>query len=78
MGSKLDAVVTSASDYIRSSPFCDVDMLGRSAHTIKKNTEAVVVANKDDGFGVNAEISKYTITSRDQHAGQDLNIKTDN
>jgi len=54
-------------------------MPGRSAHTtVKKNTEALVVASKDDGVGGNAEISKQMIASRDQYAGQDLNIKTDN
>jgi hypothetical protein len=30
----------------------DVDMLGGSVHTIKKNTEAVVVAGKETGLEV--------------------------
>ena len=61
-GRKLDAFVTSASDYIRSSPFCEVDMLGRNPHTIKKNTEALVVVSEDVGLGVNAGKSKYVIS----------------
>ena len=50
-------------------------MLGSSTHTIKKNTEAVVVASKDIGLGANAEKSKHMTSSQDQHVEQDLNIK---
>jgi len=52
-------------------------MLGRSTQSIKKNTEALVVASKDVGLGMKAEKSQYMITSRDENAGQELNIKTD-
>jgi hypothetical protein len=40
-------------------------MLGGSKHTIKKNTEALVVASKEIGFDVNADKTKYMVTSRD-------------
>ena len=49
-----------------------------SVHTIKKNTEAVVVASKETGLEVNADITKYTVMSRDQNAGRSNNMKTDN
>ena len=56
----------------------DINMLGRSVHTIKKNTEALVVASKQTGIGVNARKTKYMAMSQDQNAGQNHNIKTDN
>jgi len=33
----------------------DVNTLGRNAHTVKKNTEALVVASKETGLQVNAD-----------------------
>ena len=45
-------------------------------HTIKKNTEARVVVNEENGLEVNAE--KNMVMSRDQKAGRSHNIKTDN
>jgi len=30
--------------------YADVNILGESVHTVKKNTEAVVVASKEDGL----------------------------
>jgi hypothetical protein len=41
----------------------DVNILGVSVHTIKKNTEASVVATKDTGQEVNADKTKYMIMS---------------
>jgi hypothetical protein len=38
----------------------DVDILGRSVHIIKKNTEALVVASKETGLQVNADKTKYS------------------
>jgi hypothetical protein len=55
----------------------DVNLLDRSIHAIKKNTEALVVASKEIGLEVNAEKSKYMVMSRDQNAGQNHNIKAD-
>jgi hypothetical protein len=56
----------------------DVNILDRSIHTIKKHTEALVVASKEIGLEVNAEKTKYMVMSRDQNAGQNHNIKIDN
>jgi hypothetical protein len=56
----------------------NVNIMGSSVHTIKKNTDALVVASKEIGLEVNAEKTKYIVTSRDQNAGQNHNIKTDN
>jgi hypothetical protein len=52
--------------------------LGGSVHAIKKHTEALVVVSKEIGLEVNVENSKYMVMSRDQNAGQNHNIKTDN
>ena len=47
----------------------DIDILGGSVRTIKKNTEALVVASREIGLEVNADKTKYMITSQDQDAG---------
>ena len=56
----------------------DVDILGRSVHTMKKNTEALLVGSEEIGLEVNADKTKHMVMSRDQNAGQSRNIKTDN
>ena len=56
----------------------DVNILGRSIHTIKENAEALVVACKETVLEVNADKTKYMVISRDQNAGQTQSIKTDN
>jgi hypothetical protein len=38
-------------------------------HTIKKNTESLVVASKEIGLEVNADKTKYMVMSQDQSAG---------
>jgi hypothetical protein len=43
----------------------DVDILGGSMHTTKKNTEALVVDSKETGLEINAEKTKYMVMSRD-------------
>jgi hypothetical protein len=48
----------------------DVNMLGGSIHTIRKNMEALVIATEETGLEANAEKSKYMVMSRDQNAGQ--------
>ena len=53
-------------------------ILGRSVQTIKKNTEALVIANKETGLEVNADKTKYMVMSRDQNSGRRQDIKTDN
>jgi len=47
----------------------DVNKLGGSVHTIKKNAEALVVASKEIGLEVNADVTKYMVISQDQNAG---------
>ena len=47
----------------------DVNMLGVSIHTIRKNTKALAV---------NAEKTKYMVISRDQNARQNGNIQLGN
>jgi len=47
-------------------------------HTVKKITEALVVASKEIGLAVNAEKTKYMVMSRNQHAGKDHNRRKDN
>jgi hypothetical protein len=51
----------------------DVNILNGSIHTIKKNTEALLIASKE-----NAEKTKYMVMSRDQNAGQNGNIQIGN
>jgi len=52
--------------------------MGRSVHTIKKNTETLVFASKGIGLEVNADKTKYMVMFRDQNAGQSYSIKIDN
>ena len=44
----------------------DVNILGGSVHTVKKNAEALVAAIKETGLEVNADKTKYTIVSRSE------------
>jgi len=41
----------------------DVNILGRSMHSINKNTEALVVASKEIELEVNADKIKYMVMS---------------
>jgi sorting nexin-29 len=41
----------------------DVNILGGHVHTIKKNTEALIATSKEIGLEVNAEKTKYLVTS---------------
>jgi len=45
-----------------------VNFLGGSAHTVKENAEALLVASKEIGIEVNADKSKYLVMARDQNA----------
>jgi hypothetical protein len=55
-----------------------VNILGGSIHTIRKNTEALVIASKEIGLEVNAEKTKYMVMSQDQNAEQNGNIQVGN
>jgi hypothetical protein len=41
----------------------DVNVLGGSVHTVKKNTEALLFGNKEIGLEVNADKTKYLVMS---------------
>ena len=47
----------------------DVNILDGGIHTLKKNTEAIVVASKEIGLEVNADKTKYMVMSQDQISG---------
>jgi hypothetical protein len=48
----------------------DVNTVGKSTDTIKKNTEAVLDASKEVGLGVNPEKRKYMLIPRHKKARQ--------
>ena len=56
----------------------NVNIFGRSIHTIEKNTEALFVSSKEIGVEVNADRTKYVVMSRDEYAGRSRNMKIDN
>ena len=56
----------------------DVNILGGSVHTVKKNAEALVAATKETGLEVNAHKTKYMTVFRDQNAGRIHSMKMDN
>ena len=56
----------------------DVNVLGGSAHTIKKNAEALVAVSEENGLEVNGDTTDYMVMSRYQDAGRSHSKKTDN
>ena len=56
----------------------DINILGGSVHTVKKNAEALVAATKEIGLEVNADKTKYMTVSRDQNAGRIHSMEIDN
>jgi ATP-dependent DNA ligase len=46
----------------------DVNIVGESIHTRRKNLEALLVASLEIGLEVHAEKSKYTIMSHENNA----------
>ena len=56
----------------------DVNILGGSVHTVKKNAESLVAATKEIGLEVNAHKTKYMTVSRDQNAGRNHSVRIDN
>ena len=55
----------------------DANILDRNVHTIKKNKEALVIANKEIGLEVNADKTKYMAIPRDQIGGRSHTINID-
>jgi len=55
----------------------DVNILGGSVDTVKKNSEALAAATKEIGLEVNAHKTKYMTVSRDQNAGLIHSMKID-
>jgi hypothetical protein len=58
--------------------YADLNIMGRSIHTRKKATKALVVASKEIRLEVNADETKDMVMSREQNAGQNRNMKIDN
>jgi hypothetical protein len=52
--------------------------LDRSIQTIKKNTEALVVASKETELKINADKTKYMVMSRNKNEERNHRIKIDN
>jgi len=56
----------------------DVNMLKGSVHTTKVIAEALLLASRENGLEVNANITKYMVMSRDKNAGRNHNTKNYN
>jgi hypothetical protein len=56
----------------------DVNILGGSIHTVKKNAEALVADTKETGLEVSADKTKYMVLSPEQNGGQIHSLRTDN
>jgi hypothetical protein len=56
----------------------DVNQLGDSIDTIKRNTETSIDASKEVGLDINVKKTKYMLLSRYQNAGQNRDINTGN
>ena len=52
----------------------DVNILGGSAHIVKENAEALLVATEEIGLEVNADKAKYMVMSRDRNAGGGVTV----
>ena len=51
----------------------DSNILGGSVHTIKKNTDALVVACKETGLEVKDDKTEHMVISQDQNASRSHN-----
>jgi hypothetical protein len=56
----------------------DDNILGGSVHTVRENSEALVVATKEIGLEVNTDKTKTMVMSRDRNAGRGEGVKIDN
>jgi hypothetical protein len=52
-----------------------MNLLGDNIDTIRKNTETLFDTNKEVGIEVNAEKTKYMLTSHHQNGGQNHDMK---
>jgi hypothetical protein len=55
-----------------------VNYLSGSVHTIKRNTEALIVASKETRLEVNADKTKYMVMSRHHNVGWSRYVKIGN
>jgi hypothetical protein len=55
----------------------DVNILGRSVHTLKKNTDALVVVGVETGLEVDCEKTNCVVMFRDQNAVRSHSTQTD-
>ena len=55
-----------------------VNIMGGVIHTLKENAEALVAATRENGLEVSADKTKYMVMSRDQNAGQNHSVRSDN
>ena len=51
--------------------------MGGTIHTTKENAEALLVPSKEIGLEVNVDKTKYTVMSRDQNAGRNHSMRSD-
>jgi hypothetical protein len=56
----------------------DINIMGGSIHTIKKNAKALVAASEETGLEVNVNKTKYVVMFQDQNARQSNNINIGN
>jgi hypothetical protein len=56
----------------------DVNLLGDSIDSIKKNTQTLIDASNEIGLEVNTEKTKYMLLSHHQNTGQNYDIKIGN
>jgi hypothetical protein len=56
----------------------DVNLLADSINTTKENIETLLGASRNVGLEINAEKSKYMITSRYPNSGQSPNVRIAN
>jgi len=56
----------------------DVNILGGSIESVKKNVEALVAANREIGLEVSVDKTMYMVMSRDQNVGRIHSVRIDN